>query len=529
MKFDLVRYYHTLKYLRFRQIFYQVYYRLRKKFRSLIGFSYSFNYDKEGILLALRKSPSKDKSLIYREFCFLNKRKTFTNQIDWNYSEYGMLWAYHLNYMEYLLQEDMDKERGLGLIYEFIGNIGNNEVGIDPYPISLRGINWIKFISKYKISNKQIDSNLYSQYKILLNSLEYHLMGNHLLENAFSLLFGAFYFQDNQMYKKSQKLLFRELNEQILEDGGHFELSPMYHQIILERLLDSIDLVQNNSVFKHQRLLLNYLKEKCEKMFGWLNNITFSNGEIPHINDSTNGMSLTTNQLKEYGERLDLKTDININQLSNSGYRKFKTNSYECIVDTGQIGSDYIPGHAHADTLNFVLHCNGKPFLVDTGISTYEKNQRRSLERGTSSHNTVTLDNKNSSDVWGGFRVGKRAKTFIHEDKDNFILASHNGYARYGIIHTRKWNFKENEIIIEDKCEGKTDFNALAHFHFDHDLNPALDDDTIYIGDKLFMKFQDPVRVELLQYYQALGFNNLKESYKVVVGFNEKLITKIYC
>lgn len=37
------------------------------------------------------------------------------------------------------------------------------------------------------------------------------------------------------------------------------------------------------------------------------------------------------------------------------------------------IGPDYIPGHAHADTFNYELRIDGVPFIVDTGISTYNK------------------------------------------------------------------------------------------------------------------------------------------------------------
>ena len=44
------------------------------------------------------------------------------------------------------------------------------------------------------------------------------------MENGFSLLFGSYYFQNNKFYKKS-KTSYSQLNEQILRDGGHFELS----------------------------------------------------------------------------------------------------------------------------------------------------------------------------------------------------------------------------------------------------------------------------------------------------------------
>ena len=80
------------------------------------------------------------------------------------------------------------------------------------------------------------------------------------------------------------------------------------------------------------------------------------------------------------------------------------------FIDFGKIGPSYQPGHAHSDTFNFELIKNGNPFIVDTGVSTYEKNERRQIERSTSSHNTITIGDYEQSEVWGGFRVAKRAK-----------------------------------------------------------------------------------------------------------------------
>jgi len=41
---------------------------------------------------------------------------------------------------------------------------------------------------------------------------------------------------------RGQRLLARELREQILPDGGHFERSPMYHAILLKDVLDLLHL-----------------------------------------------------------------------------------------------------------------------------------------------------------------------------------------------------------------------------------------------------------------------------------------------
>ena len=170
-----------------------------------------------------------------KDFSFLNVTSSFNS---WNDTSKGMLWAYNLNYMDWLCQEEMDFKTGAVWIDKFIDELPLNKVGLDPYPIALRGINWIKFICLHK---EQVDAktlerwntSLYSQYRLLEKKLEYHLLGNHLLEDAFSLFIGALYFSDKRLYKKAVRLLYRELDEQILPDGAHYELSPMYHCILL--------------------------------------------------------------------------------------------------------------------------------------------------------------------------------------------------------------------------------------------------------------------------------------------------------
>src|SRR5690606_38857552 len=103
-------------------------------------------------------------------------------------------------------------------------------------------------------------------------------------------------------------------------------------------------------------------------------------------------------------------------KLSQSGYRKLTNENFDLCFDVGEVGPTYQPGHAHADTLSFELYIHNRPVIVDTGTSTYEVNEIRFYERSTAAHNTVSLNGENSSEVWGGHRVGKRAITKITED-----------------------------------------------------------------------------------------------------------------
>ena len=375
MKDKLQLYFHTLKHVKPTQLYHQVYYRLKnrfisKEYKEVPNEVAELNFE-SGVI-------NKNSFLGNNSFEFLNLKKEFS-EIDWNYSTNGKLWTYNLNYFDFLNQENISKEEGLKLIRNYVSKHSQLKDGLEPYPISLRGINWIKFISRHQIQDAEINNILFNDYLRLADNLEYHLLANHLLENGFSLLFGAYYFQDERLYKKANTILRNELEEQILNDGAHYELSPMYHQIILHRVLDCVNLVENNSW--KEKELLPLLKKKAELMLGWLEAITYKNGDIPLLNDSAKGIAPSSEELYTYAKRLGLKSQSSI--LSDSGYRKWIKNEMEIVLDVGQIAPSYQPGHSHADSLQFLLNFKNKPIIVDTGISTYEKNARRQTERST--------------------------------------------------------------------------------------------------------------------------------------------------
>ncbi len=522
---NLKRYYHTLKYLRPVQVLYQLKYRLIPLRKVISSFN---NLPGRQVNKPLTFISFIDKPVSYlgnNKFEFLNLEHSFENRkIDWTFEKYGKLWTYNLNYMDYLLQPGIRKETGLQFINEFIQSLPDNLTGLEPYPTSLRNINWIKFFSKHAVNDEELNAVLYKQYEILSKRLEYHLLGNHLLENAFSLLFGAFYFSNKRLYTIAKKLLKQELNEQILSDGGHFELSPMYHQIILDRLLDSVNLLQNNERFDNQQDLLNLLQQKAISMLGWLSNMTFHNGDIPLFNDSTTGIAPTSNQLFDYADRLKINKKKSPTKLSSSGYRRYNGKNYECIIDVGTVGPDYIPGHAHADMLNFVLYVKNEPFIVDTGISTYEKNEIRERERSTISHNTVMVNGMNQSDVWGGFRVGKRAKISILNGNKDYLVAEHNGFKP--VTHRREFNFSREKIIINDYLNISS--NATCFLHFNNSVKAKISDDKIICNNSLIIKLKGYNEFHLERFDLPKGYNLFKKSTRLVVDFDKELITEIY-
>lgn len=510
----------TVKYLKFKQIGYRFLYGLRRKF---VNKNYSHKIKKN--IEPLKWSTNIEKQTSYSanfEFRFLNITHKFKDKIDWNYNENGKLWTYNLNYFDFLNQSSIKQSEALILMKDYIERTEELEDGLEPYPISIRCINWIKYLSKKNIQDEAINTSLYNQYIRLLDNLEYHILGNHLLENGLSLLFGSYYFKDDVFYSKAEKIITEELEEQILQDGAHFELSPMYHQIILDRVLDCICLVKEN-VWKENSELLYLMKLKATEMMSWLNEITFKDGIIPMVNDSAFGIAPDTSSLLRYGKNLKiLPRKIN---LSASGYRKFTNNSYELFIDVGEVGPKYQPGHAHADTFNFLLKTD-KPLIVDKGLSTYNLGEVREEERSTIHHNTVTINDENSSKVWSGFRVANRANVTIEKDKENELVASHNGYKNKGIKHTRSFKVSASEILISDFIN--KDIEAQAHFHFHPDCKLKVDSSNKQVTvDNITISFFNANELEHKNYFYAHGYNIKLEAYKISVYFKNYLKTKI--
>ena len=421
----------------------------------------------------------------FKDYCFtfLNLAHEFAG---WNFTDNGMLWAYNQNYFDWLNQEEMTAEEGCKWIDKFIEELPSNKVGLDPYPIALRSINWIKFFCRYlETATKERLDSLYSQVRLLERKLEYHLLGNHLLEDAYALYIGATYFGDKRLLKKAKQLLLGQLREQILADGAHYEQSPMYHCILLDRLLDCINIGERMAVNGVE------LRKYAERMLGHLESIVWDDGSIPMLNDSANGIAPLPNEIFEYAYNLGLKWQAI--PMKECGYRKMTTDELEAIVDVGDIMATYQPGHSHADTFSFELRVGGIPFIVETGVSTYDKNEHRQQERSTDAHNTVVVDGKNSSEVWGGFRIGRRANVIVLQDSTSSIKASHDGYGKDG--HQRTFQMENGVFIIEDETRG----GGVSHLHFAPEVTVNDYDDKKIVTDLAIVEMNNVKKIEMVE------------------------------
>ena len=531
----------TVKYLKFIQIFNRVKRKLIKLSPDLSGAS-SIIFPKIKVCSFIE---AQEKMLNENEFKFLNIISSVQKKEDWNSNKHEKLWLYNLHYFDDL--NAFNSHKRLNWHRSLIENwIDNNPPGYgngwEAYPSSLRIVNWIKWILSGNSFEKEWLDSLTIQLRYLSINLEKHLLGNHLFSNGKALLFGGLIFQGDEAkewYKVGLNILENELPKQVLEDGGNFELSPMYHGIFLEDLLDIVNLHQSYNI-----KLPSNVNSSILNMINWLKIMNHPDGNISFFNDATNGISPSLADLLNYALKLNIdlepKANNTLTYLKSSGYVRVAKNDFVSIIDLANIGPDYLPGHGHADALSFELSLFSKRVIVNSGISTYEIGNDRHYQRGTSSHSTITIDEENSSEVWDGFRVARRSRVKnIHISQSDLISISacHDGYHRLKgkPSHCREWIFYEKKIEIIDNISGSGDHKIKSVLPIHPDVL-VLKIDHSYVelevqGNKINIKFEGIGELQVVSsnYYPGFGETIMNKqliySYNGVIPF--KLKTRI--
>lgn len=352
--------------------------------------------------------------------------------------------------------------------------------GWEPYPLSLRIGNWIKWALAGNPLSNLVCHSLMEQASFLSQSIEYHLLANHIFANAKALVFAGSFFRGPEASRwlaAGLGILEREVPEQILIDGGHFERSPMYHALVLEDLLDLVNLTATFPGVIAETIPRHWA-DVSATMLAWLASMCHPDGRISFFNDSAFGVAPELNELNSYARRLGISSRSA--GLSESGYIRLETDKAVVLFDAAPIGPDYQPGHAHSDTLSFELSILGRRTLVNSGTSTYENSEDRQRQRATAAHNTIRIDGQDQSETWGAFRVARRARpTQVKTNGTTFAEAGHTGYLRLEdpVLHRRRLQLTPDALTITDRLEarGVHELEAFFHIHPDAQVSVTLD------------------------------------------------------
>lgn len=480
----------TIRHLRRQQIAGQI----RNRLNFLFEYPEKFYSQSVPEFGGLRWSPRQDflppgprnnsgVDILTGQFAFLNSKQDIGWPPDWDRNDLSKLWLYNLHYFEYLWCLDYGKSKTLVLDWIDKYPLRRKQIGWEPYPTSLRLMNLCGiFFSKYRkqtegdsVFLRKLWLSVYIQAEWLLKHLERHLMGNHLFENGVALAFVGSCFSGiaaDKWLQTGTRILTKEIPEQVLNDGMHFELSPMYHC----RIMCLLAMLAGTG---HPQLA-DLTRKPLERMVAALRYLTHPDGQIALLNDSAFGIHKIPPELVSYvyespsdGNSGLINRAAGAFALPEAGYYGYRDDSGTYIIcDAAPIGPDYIPGHAHADIFSFEMSMKGHRVVIDSGVYDYEPSSMRSYCRSTNAHNTVEVEGHDQCQMWATFRVAKRGRP--HDIKwipkvDGFQLSGwHDGYKRLKghPVHFREFNWsKSGELIIRDIITASCTQSIVSRLH----------------------------------------------------------------
>jgi hypothetical protein len=124
------------------------------------------------------------------------------------------------------------------------------------------------------------------------------------------------------------------------------------------------------------------------------------------------------------------------------------------LFDHAPLGFQSTGGHGHSDALSIWMSVQGIPIFVDWGTYRYNGDPKyRTQSRSTLSHNTITIDNIDQSEMTGPFLWGRRAECNVQQwnDTEGIVAACHDGFLKsHSVHHHRKISCTTDGFLIED-------------------------------------------------------------------------------
>lgn len=399
--------------------------------------------------------------LVDGRLTFLNITRGLDTGIEWDPPGASQLWLYHQHYWEWVwtLLHDQDRDRSRAVFERQLRSwLGATRFGRwnawAPYPSSLRA--WVFVNAEARlVRGTPIEQTFHELLRLHAGFVEHNLEldvgGNHLMKNLKALVGLGVFFDDDRLIDTAVTHLRRQLETQVLPDGGHFELSPSYHCQVLGDLLDVTSLLDAAG-----RPCVAGLDGAIARMRTWLGVMLLPDGDVPLFND---GERVGQDRIQVLQPCPRAEEPLTV--LPDSGYVIARPGTrIHLVADVGAPCPPDLPAHAQADCLTFEVAVDGERVVVDPGTSVYGSGSQRQWERSTPAHNTVTIDGMDQTEVWGSFRAGRLAEGFLDsadvEGEAVEIRAHHTGYRHLpgAPVHQRCWSISPDRVEITDRIVG---------------------------------------------------------------------------
>ena len=457
------------------------------------------------------------------EFRFLNHAEQMRKP-DWRQRYVSHLWSYNLHYFDYgvdlalaYLQTRRTEflRRLEELVVDWIvGTQDRSGDGWQPYAISVRIPNWIQVLAlvghdlRAEVRDAMVGS-IYAQATALERRLEFHIQANHLLRNYCALAWSGLFLRGrraDRWRRRAVQAYWRELSRQVLPDGGHFERSPMYHALVLADSLRLLDLCRATGA-----PVPPSAPDAARRMLRAQSVLSREDGSLHLFNDSANGIAPRRAELfalasQALGEAVEDVFPAHF-VLSHTGYFAWKDDATrsKLVVDCGEPGPSFQPGHAHCGVLSYELDIDGFPVVVDSGVRGYDGDLLRDYVRSTRAHNTVSIGGREQSEIWATFRMARRARIEHREwrvtSSGAIITGAYRPYFDRRVRHHRSIEALEARWSITDRVEGALGASLASFIHLHPDFRIELRERRVLAESPRLAVWIEPFGVDTVRVY----------------------------
>lgn len=354
---------------------------------------------------------------------------------------------------------------------------------------------------------------------------------------------------------------------QILDDGTHWEHSPMYHNEVFHCYMN-INLLAKRNHIELPEVILKKTKDMAYANVGWQK----PNYHQPLLGDSddTDLRGLLTFSaylfndpvLKSRGfKKLDYDSFLILGSKENKRYIQMSLHDPNFLSVYQQNSGDFYmrsswdeeatyssfhlkklaTGHSHDDFLSFTIFANKVDYLVDNGRYTYVDNGWRNLFKGSFAHNSLAVDdlpNSILSGSWDSKYLGWTDGIYTKSTElFDYGEAEFSGYKRLSDPVTTKrrlFFLKPNIWLVFDSFSANGNHKYSQYFNFPNKEVQIKDKEVIttYSSKNLLIKPLKDIEFKLENSWYSSEYNLKKESRRVELfkkskGFNS-FISLIY-
>ncbi|QDY99936.1 heparinase [Nitratireductor mangrovi] len=375
----------------------------------------------------------------------------------WLESLHGFRWLRHLREAG----TELAAANARALVGDWIETHGMHISGVawEPAVVARRVIAWLQH-STIVLQGAEFQfyrdflRSLITQIRYLRAMCQHMPGGEERLRARISLAFAALSLPTApSVLRNATRHLARELEHQILPDGGHISRRPAAVMEILADLLPLRQTYANQAEVPPPALI-----GAIDRMLPALRFFRHQDGNLARFN----GMGATVPDRIVAILRHDDTEGKPLLHAPHSGFERLTMGDTTVIADTGAPREPEAAAGAHAGCLSFELSSGRRMFVVNAGVDKYGPEDFRPLSRATAAHSTATLNDTSSCRFSASPRLkgligaavisGPREVRVERRDGDGAqgFTASHDGYgAPFGIVHERQLALSHDGDVLD--------------------------------------------------------------------------------